>query len=67
VEARRQTRFNLECRRTASVPCAGHARSLLIIRDAFLGFRRFGEFQKHLGCAKNIACWFIAPRLSPLP
>jgi DNA-binding HxlR family transcriptional regulator len=28
--------------------------SLLIIRDAFLGTRRFGEFQKKLGLAKNI-------------
>ena len=28
--------------------------SLLIIRDAFLGARRFGEFQKRLGLAKNI-------------
>jgi DNA-binding HxlR family transcriptional regulator len=28
--------------------------SLLIIRDAFLGTRRFGEFQKNLGLAKNI-------------
>ncbi len=28
--------------------------SLLIIRDALLGRRRFGEFQKSLGLAKNI-------------
>lgn len=28
--------------------------SLLIIRDAFDGLRRFGEFQKSLGVAKNI-------------
>jgi DNA-binding HxlR family transcriptional regulator len=28
--------------------------SLLIIRDAMLGRRRFGEFQKSLGLAKNI-------------
>ena len=28
--------------------------SLLIIRDAFDGLRRFGEFQKSLGLAKNI-------------
>lgn len=28
--------------------------SLLIIRDAFLGVRRFSEFQKKLGLAKNI-------------
>lgn len=28
--------------------------SMLIIRDAFDGLRRFGEFQKNLGVAKNI-------------
>ncbi|MDE1995622.1 MAG: helix-turn-helix transcriptional regulator [Rhizobiaceae bacterium] len=28
--------------------------SLLIIRDAFDGLRRFGEFQRSLGLAKNI-------------
>ncbi|MEW6454953.1 MAG: helix-turn-helix domain-containing protein [Pseudomonadota bacterium] len=28
--------------------------SLLIVRDAFNGLRRFGEFQKSLGLAKNI-------------
>jgi DNA-binding HxlR family transcriptional regulator len=28
--------------------------SLLIVRDAFDGLRRFGEFQKDLGLAKNI-------------
>jgi DNA-binding HxlR family transcriptional regulator len=30
--------------------------SLLIVRDAFLGKRRFTEFQKSLGLAKNILC-----------
>ncbi|MBA2743259.1 MAG: helix-turn-helix transcriptional regulator [Chthoniobacterales bacterium] len=28
--------------------------SLLIVRDAFDGLRRFGEFQRNLGLAKNI-------------
>jgi DNA-binding HxlR family transcriptional regulator len=28
--------------------------SMLIIRDALMGLRRFGEFQKSLGLAKNI-------------
>jgi DNA-binding HxlR family transcriptional regulator len=36
--------------------------SLLIIRDAFDGLRRFGEFQKSLGLAKNI----LASRLRNL-
>jgi DNA-binding HxlR family transcriptional regulator len=30
--------------------------SLLIVRDAFLGKRRFSEFQRGLGLAKNILC-----------
>ena len=30
--------------------------SLLIVRDAFLGKRRFSEFHKSLGLAKNILC-----------
>src|SRR5580704_18042058 len=30
--------------------------SLLIVRDAFLGKRRFGEFQTSLCLAKNILC-----------
>ena len=36
--------------------------SLLIIRDALVGRRRFGEFQKSLGLAKNI----LAQRLRKL-
>jgi DNA-binding HxlR family transcriptional regulator len=36
--------------------------SLLIIRDAFLGIRRFSEFQKNIGLAKNI----LAVRLRAL-
>jgi DNA-binding HxlR family transcriptional regulator len=36
--------------------------SLLIIRDAFEGSRRFGEFQKNLGLSKNI----LAKRLQNL-
>lgn len=40
----------------------GDGWSLLIVRDAFDGLRRFGEFQKSLGLAKNI----LASRLSTL-
>ncbi len=36
--------------------------SLLIIRDALGGMRRFSEFQRHLGAAKNI----LATRLKAL-
>jgi DNA-binding HxlR family transcriptional regulator len=40
----------------------GDGWSLLIVRDAFDGARRFGEFQKNLGLAKNI----LAARLRHL-
>ena len=36
--------------------------TLLIIRDAFAGVTRFGDFQKHLGVAKNI----LASRLKDM-
>jgi DNA-binding HxlR family transcriptional regulator len=40
----------------------GDGWSLLIVRDAFDGLRRFGEFQKSLGLARNI----LAARLRSL-
>jgi DNA-binding HxlR family transcriptional regulator len=43
-----------ECPVARSLDALGDWWSLLIIRDAFLGLRRFNEFQKNLGCAKNI-------------
>ena len=43
-----------ECPVARSLDALGDWWSLLIIRDAFLGIRRFSEFQKSLGCAKNI-------------
>ena len=42
------------CPIARSLDAIGDWWSLLIIRDAFLGVRRFGEFQKSLGLAKNI-------------
>ena len=42
------------CPIARSLEALGDWWSLLIIRDALLGVRRFGEFQKSLGCAKNI-------------
>jgi DNA-binding HxlR family transcriptional regulator len=51
----RRTSFeNAECPVARSLDSIGDWWSLLIIRDAFLGLRRFGEFQKSLGLAKNI-------------
>ncbi len=43
-----------ECPVARSLDAIGDWWSLLIIRDALLGDRRFGEFQKSLGLAKNI-------------
>ena len=43
-----------ECPVARSLDALGDWWSLMIIRDAFLGIRRFSEFQKNLGCAKNI-------------
>jgi DNA-binding HxlR family transcriptional regulator len=43
-----------QCPIARSLDVIGDWWSLLIIRDALLGRRRFGEFQKSLGLAKNI-------------
>src|SRR5215212_9472319 len=43
-----------ECPVARSVEAVGDWWSLLIVRDAFVGRRRFGEFEKSLGVAKNI-------------
>ena len=51
-----------KCLDTSTCPIAraldviGDWWSLLIVRDAFLGKRRFCEFQKSLSLAKNILC-----------
>jgi DNA-binding HxlR family transcriptional regulator len=51
----KRTRFtNDECPVAQSVDAVGDWWSLLIVRDAFTGKRRFGEFQRSLGIAKNI-------------
>jgi DNA-binding HxlR family transcriptional regulator len=43
-----------ECPIARSLDAIGDWWSLLIIRDAMTGLRRFSEFQKNLGCARNI-------------
>jgi DNA-binding HxlR family transcriptional regulator len=43
-----------ECPVARSLDAIGDWWTLLIIRDALLGARRFGEFQRNLGLAKNI-------------
>src|SRR5215470_5569484 len=42
------------CPIARSLEAIGDWWSLLIIREAFFGLRRFGEFQAKLGMAKNI-------------
>ena len=53
---------NDNCPIARSLDAIGDWWSMLIIRDALFGVRRFGEFQKNLGLAKNI----LAVRLRAL-
>jgi DNA-binding HxlR family transcriptional regulator len=51
----KRTRFEGDgCPVARSLEAIGDWWSLLIIREAMLGVRRFGEFQSKLGMAKNI-------------
>jgi DNA-binding HxlR family transcriptional regulator len=51
----KRTRFEkADCPIARSVDAIGDCWSMLIIRDAMVGLRRFSEFQKSLGLAKNI-------------
>ena len=43
-----------ECSIAATVEIIGDRWSLLILRDAFRGIRRFDEFQRDLGIARNL-------------
>ena len=51
---RRTSHEEASCPVARPLDAIGDGWSLLIIRDAFDGLRRFGEFQKSLGLAKNI-------------
>lgn len=53
---------NSSCPIARSLDVIGDWWSLLIVRDALRGTRRFSEFQKHLGIAKNM----LAGRLKML-
>src|SRR6201998_359241 len=50
---KRTSPAHCECPIARSLDAIGDWWSLLIIRDALLGRRRFGEFQKSLALAKN--------------
>jgi DNA-binding HxlR family transcriptional regulator len=43
---------NCSIRRTLDI--VGEKWTLLVLREAFYGVRRFGDFQRALGCARNI-------------
>lgn len=51
---KRKSLENAECPLARSLEAIGDAWSVLIVREAFAGKRRFGEFEKSLGVAKNI-------------
>jgi len=59
---RRKSLEDATCPIARSLESIGEWWSLLIVRDAFRGKRRFGEFQKSVGLAKNI----LAARLRKL-
>lgn len=51
---KRKSLVNDVCPIARTLDVVGDWWSLLIVRDAMLGVRRFSEFQKNLGVAKNI-------------
>lgn len=50
------------CSVAAALAVVGEKWTLLVLREAFFGLRRFEEFQKVVGCARNI----LSDRLSKL-
>ena len=50
------------CSVAATLEVVGDPWTLLILRDAFAGFRRFEQWQEHLGVARNV----LAARLKTL-
>jgi DNA-binding HxlR family transcriptional regulator len=50
------------CSVTRALKIVGEKWSLLILREAFFGLRRFDEFQQALGCARNL----LSARLTSL-
>lgn len=51
---RRTSLNDADCPIARALDAVGDWWSLLIVRDALFGLRRFGEFQKSLGMARNI-------------
>jgi DNA-binding HxlR family transcriptional regulator len=52
--ARRKSLADSPCPVARTLDVVGDRWALLIVRDAFDGMRRFGEFQESLGIARNI-------------
>ncbi len=50
------------CRIRAALDIVGEKWSLLVIREAFFGIRRFDDFHRALGCARNL----LSERLAKL-
>ena len=50
------------CRIRAALDIVGEKWSLLVLREAFFGIRRFDDFQRALGCARNL----LSERLAKL-
>ena len=50
----RRTYDNQNCSIARALETIGERWTLLILRDAFLGTRRFDDFQKSLGVARNV-------------
>ncbi|MET0738904.1 MAG: helix-turn-helix domain-containing protein, partial [Acidimicrobiales bacterium] len=51
----RRTSFeDMQCSVAQALEVVGEWWSFLIIRDAFLGVNRFGQFQDRLGIARNV-------------
>jgi len=51
---KRKSLEHAACPVARSLEAAGDAWAMLVVRDAFVGKRRFGEFVESLGIAKNI-------------
>ncbi len=49
-----RTYDNLNCSVARSLEIVGERWTLLILRDAFMGIRRFDDFQRDLGVARNV-------------
>jgi DNA-binding HxlR family transcriptional regulator len=57
-----RTYENQQCSIARSLEIVGERWTLLVLRDAFLGIRRFDDFQRDLGVARNV----LADRLARL-